>query len=97
LSSYFFSFHLLYFLISISFSSIILSSLSFSYFSFLLLLSNQNKTKKDKQKDKSIPCVMCITNDDAIRNGSKCNDVMRKKMLEEGEGKQKKKEMVKKL
>ncbi len=40
---------------------------------------------------------MCITNDDAIRNGSKCNDVMRKKMLEEGEGKQKKKEMVKKL
>jgi hypothetical protein len=51
----------------------------------LLLLSNQNK-KKDKEKDKGIPCVMCISNDDTIRNGSKCNDVMKKKkMFEEGE------------
>jgi hypothetical protein len=40
---------------------------------------------------------MCITNDDAIRNGSKHSDVMKKKMFEEGEGKQKKKEMMKKL
>ncbi len=41
---------------------------------------------------------MCITNDDATRNGSKDNEVMRKKkMLKEGEGKQKKKEMMKKL
>jgi hypothetical protein len=31
---------------------------------------------------------MCITNDDATRNGNKCNNVMRKKkMLKEGEGK----------
>jgi hypothetical protein len=31
---------------------------------------------------------MCITNDDATRNGTKCNDVMKKnKMLEEGKGK----------
>jgi GTP cyclohydrolase II len=44
----------------------------------LLLLSNQNK-KIDKEKDKGIPCMMCITNDDATRNGSKCNDVMEKK------------------
>jgi hypothetical protein len=42
--------------------------------------------------------VLCITNDDATRNGNKCNDPMKKKkMLEEGEGKQKKKEMMKKL
>jgi hypothetical protein len=35
--------------------------------------------------------MMCITNDDATRNGNKCNDVMKKKkMLEEGERKQKK-------
>jgi hypothetical protein len=55
------------------------SSLSFSYFSFLLLVSNQNKKKKTKKKDKSIPCVMCITNDDATTNGNKCNNVMIKK------------------
>jgi hypothetical protein len=30
---------------------------------------------------------MCITNDDATRNGNKRNDVMKKKMLEEGERK----------
>jgi hypothetical protein len=30
---------------------------------------------------------MCITNDDAISNDSKCNNVMeKKKMLEEGKG-----------
>jgi hypothetical protein len=41
---------------------------------------------------------MCITNDDATRNNSKCNYVMEKeKMVEGGERKQKKKEMVKKL
>jgi hypothetical protein len=33
---------------------------------------------------------MCITNDDAISNGNKHNNVMKKKkMLEEGKGKQK--------
>jgi hypothetical protein len=41
---------------------------------------------------------MCIINDDATRNGNKRNDVMKgKKMLEERKGKQKKKEMMKKL
>ncbi len=41
---------------------------------------------------------MCITNDDATKNGNKHNDVMKKKkMLEEGKGKQNKKEMMKKL
>ncbi len=41
---------------------------------------------------------MCITNEDATRNGNKCNDVMKKKkMLEEGKGKHNKKEMMKKL
>jgi len=44
-----------------------------------------------------IPCIMCISSDDATRNGNKCNNMMKKKMLEEGEGKQKKKEMMKKL
>jgi hypothetical protein len=35
--------------------------------------------------------MMCITNDDATRNSSKCNNVMKKKkMLKKGEGKQKK-------
>jgi hypothetical protein len=35
---------------------------------------------------------MCITNDDAIGNDSKCNYVMeKKKMLEEEKGKQKRK------
>jgi hypothetical protein len=35
---------------------------------------------------------MCITNDDATRNGSKRNNVMKKKkMLEEREGKYKRK------
>jgi len=37
------------------------------------------KQKKNKKKDKRIPCVMCITNDDATRNGSKHNNVMKKK------------------
>jgi hypothetical protein len=61
-----------------SFSFILLSSsLSFSYFSFCF--NFQTKTKKDKQKDKGIPCMMCITNDDATSNGSKRNDVMKKK------------------
>ncbi len=42
--------------------------------------------------------MMCLINDDATRNGNKHNDVMKKKkMFEEGEGKQKKKEMMKKL
>jgi hypothetical protein len=37
-----------------------------------------------------IPSMMCITNDDAISNGNKSNNVMKKKkMLEEGKGKQK--------
>jgi hypothetical protein len=36
------------------------------------------KQKKDKEKDKGIPCMMCITNDDATRSGSKCNNVMKK-------------------
>jgi len=41
---------------------------------------------------------MCITNDDVTRNGIKCNDVMKKmKMVEEGERKQKKNKMMKKL
>jgi len=84
------------------------SSFSFPHFSFLLLLSNHNKKKT---KDKSVPCVMCITCDDATRNGNNYNDVMKKKkmfeekeriqkkkkMLEEKEKKQKKKEMMKKL
>jgi GTP cyclohydrolase II len=65
------------------------SSFSFSYFSFFVLLSNQNK-KKDKEKDKGIPCVMCITNDDAIRNGNKRNNVMKKKKCLKKEGKPKK-------
>jgi hypothetical protein len=56
----------------------------------LLLLSNQNK-KENKEKDKSIPCVMCIINDDATKNGNKHNDVIKKKkMLEEEERKPKK-------
>ncbi len=39
---------------------------------------------------------MCITNDDATRNGSECNGVMKKnKMLEGGKGKHEKKEMMK--
>jgi hypothetical protein len=50
------------------------------------------RKQEDKEKDKSIPCVMCITNDDATRNGNKCNNVMKKKkMFEEKERKQKKK------
>jgi len=37
---------------------------------------------------------MCITNDNATSNGSKCNEVIRKKkMLQEGEGKRKEKMM----
>ncbi len=39
-----------------------------------------------------MPCLMCITNDDATRNENKHNNVMeKKKMLEEGKGKQNKK------
>jgi hypothetical protein len=42
--------------------------------------------------------MMSIINDDVIRNGSKHNDMMKKKkMLEEGEGKPKKDKMIKKL
>jgi hypothetical protein len=41
--------------------------------------------------------MMCITNDDAIRNGSKHSHMMKKEMFEKGKGKQKKKEMMKKL
>ncbi len=53
----------------------------------MLLLSNQNKTKKNKEKGIGKPSAMCITNDDAISNGSKCNNVMgKKKMFEEGKG-----------
>jgi hypothetical protein len=55
----------------------------------LFLHSNQNK-KKDKEKYKGKSWVMYITNDDTTRYGSKRNDVMKKKMLEEGERKQKK-------
>jgi hypothetical protein len=41
---------------------------------------------------------MCITNDNATRNGNKHNNVIkRKKMLEEGKGKHEKKEMMMKL
>jgi hypothetical protein len=40
---------------------------------------------------------MCVTNDDAIRNGSKRSDVMKKNMFQEGKGKQKTKEMMKRL
>jgi hypothetical protein len=62
--------------------------LLFLFLTFLFaILSNQNKKKKkkDKEKDKGIPCVMCVTNDDAIRNGNKHNNVMgkKKKILEE--------------
>jgi hypothetical protein len=54
-------------------------SSSLSYFSLLFLLSNQKKEKKkSKEKDKGIPCMMCITNNDAKRNGSKRNYVMEK-------------------
>ncbi len=56
----------------------------------MLLLSNQNKTKKDKEKDKSIPCVMCITNDDAVRTGNKRSDVMEIKDSWRGKRKTKK-------
>jgi hypothetical protein len=62
----------------------------------LFLLSDQKK-KKGKEKDKDIPCVMCITNDDATRNGSKYNDAMKKKNVQRGGKKQKKKEMMKML
>jgi hypothetical protein len=42
--------------------------------------------------------MMCITNDDATRNGNKRNDVMKKKkMLGKGKGKHNKKEMMKKI
>jgi hypothetical protein len=72
---YSFSFHLLYFLISISFSFISLSPSLFLSASTL-----KHKQKKDKEKDKGIRCVMCITNDDATRNGSKRNNVMKKEI-----------------
>ncbi len=40
---------------------------------------------------------MCITNDDAISNGNKCNNVMKKRKCLNMENKNKKKEMMKKL
>ncbi len=40
---------------------------------------------------------MCITNDDATRNGSKYNDSIKKKNVQRGGKKQKKKEMMKML
>jgi hypothetical protein len=43
-------------------------------------LGLQTKTKKrPKKKDKRIPSVMCIINDDAASNGSRCNHVMKKR------------------
>jgi len=54
------------------------------------LLSNQ-KQKNKKEKKKGIPNVMCITNDDVISNDITCNNVMKKKMLEEGKGGKKRK------
>jgi hypothetical protein len=71
---------------------------SFFFLLFLFVYTFKSKQKKDKERDKNIPCMMCITNHDATKNGSKCNDVMKKKkILEEGEGKQKKNQMIKKL
>jgi len=60
----------------------------FVFFSFFFLLffcasTFKPKQTKNKEKDKGIPCVMCITNDDATINCNKHNDVMEKKMLEE--------------
>ncbi len=69
-----------------------MSCIFFSFFLlFLFAFTFKPKQKKDKEKNKGIPCVLNIINDDTTRNGNKCNDVMKKKkMLEEGEGKQKK-------
>ncbi len=50
------------------------------------------KTRKIEEKGIGIFSVMCVTNDDALSNGSNCNNMMKKKkMLEEGKGKAKKK------
>jgi hypothetical protein len=69
---------------------------SFFFLLFIFTFALKPKQKKNKEKGIGIPSAMCITNDDAISNGSKCNNVMeKKKMLEEGKGK--KKEMMKKL
>jgi len=77
LSSIFFS--LVFFCFLFPFPSLIIFSFSL-YFLFLHFgFYFQTKTKKDKGEDKGIPCVMCITNDDATRNGSKCNNVMKKR------------------
>jgi hypothetical protein len=62
----------------------------FSFFFLLFLFASifKPKPKTDKEKDKDIPCVMCLFNDDATRNGNKRNDVMKiNKKFEEGEGK----------
>jgi hypothetical protein len=72
----------------------------FFFFFFLLFIfasALNPKQKKNKEKGIGIPTVMCITNDDAISNGSKCNNVMgKKKCLKKDKG-GKKKEMIKKL
>jgi pentatricopeptide repeat protein len=69
---------------------ILLSSSSF-FLTFPFCFWFQTKTQKKKHKEKGIgiPSMMCITNDDAISNGSKHNNVMKKKkkMHEEGKGK----------
>jgi hypothetical protein len=63
----------------------------------LLLVSNQKKKKKNKEKGIGIPSMMCITNDDAISNGSKHNNVMKKiKCLKKEKKNQKKIKMKEK-
>jgi hypothetical protein len=42
----------------------------------LFLISNQ---KKNNKKGIGIPIVMCRTNDDAISNGNKCNNVIKER------------------
>lgn len=84
-SSFFlFIFFLFYFHLFFFYSFVLFSFFILFYF-FVIF---KPKHKKDKEKGKIIPNVMCIFNDDATSNGSKCNDVMEeKKMLEEGKGK----------
>ncbi len=56
--------------------------LSFFYFFFLLLLVfHKPKQQKDKEKCRSINGVVWIISNDATSNGSKHNDVMKKKCL----------------
>jgi hypothetical protein len=64
----------------------------FSFFFLLIFFASTFKPKQKKRqgKVKGKSWVMCITNDDTTRYGSKRNDVMKKKMLQEGERKQKK-------